>query len=327
MQEDRLFSVIITAYNIEEYIVTAINSVLGQTYSAFEIIVVDDGSSDATVVRAQTVLCEQNNVQVITQENKGPGGARNTGILAATGDYIVFLDGDDWLLETALNLFKQQVESMPDAVFSNKGWFYDKDKSYTSDLVFTKSTQGSVSAGRELLRRYAVPAKAFKRDFLLSNKILFPEGMAWEDYPFSYKVLAKANSINVITDETYIARKRYSENKSLTQKKRLGEFFLNSRFQQIDMDINIVNNSKLPVIFKGLNINNMEFETRLMADIMYLVDEPDKQVSIRSMLMIKDYISDKKLLIFDNVSEPVKYIYQAILDENMLEIIKGIKQL
>lgn len=328
MQENRLFSVIITAYNIEEYIDKAISSVLEQSYSAFEIIVVDDGSCDATAVYAQQALGNKKHTQVIIQKNKGPGGARNTGILSAMGDYIVFLDGDDWLLKTALSEFKQQIDStLPDAVFSNKMWFDEKDNYYKSDLVFSKSTQGTVRAGRELLRRYAVPGKVFKREFLLVNNILFPEGMVWEDYPFSYQVLSKATLIHIITDETYVARKRDSTNKSVTQKKRLDKFFLQSRFRQIDMDLHIVNHSMLPLIFKGLNINQMEFEKRLMVDIMYLVDEADQPLATQAVLLIKHYISDKKSIIFDNVSEPVKRIYQAILDENMPAIIMGIQQL
>ncbi|MCX6051261.1 MAG: glycosyltransferase [Campylobacterales bacterium] len=320
------FSVIVTAYNIQEYIFQALDSVLRQTYPAFEIIVIDDGSTDATFKLATKKLEGIKNSKVIKQENRGPGGARNKGIAAAIGDYIVFLDGDDWLIETALSVLKSQAESHPDAIFCNRTWFHEKESKYESDIVFTKTTQGEVASGRELLRRYAVPAKAFKREFLIINQILFPEKMVWEDYPFSYNVLAKAQTINVATEVIYVARKRDGNNESMTQKKRLGEFFLQSRFRQIDMDREIISNSHLSTIFKGYDFNNLEFETRLMMDIKYLARETDIDILTHAIKRFKSYIHDNKKLIFSCVSTPAQKIYKAILKEDFSSAIIFIRK-
>lgn len=322
-----MFSVIIIVYNIQEYITQAIDSVLQQTYPAFEIIIVDDGSSDSTFEIATKALEGVKNSKVIRQENKGPGGARNRGIVAATGDYIVFLDGDDWLMESALDIFKLQLDSVPDAIFSNRTLFYEKDKSFKSDLVFTKSTQGKVAVGRELMRRIAITAKVFRREFLTLNKILFPEKMAWEDYPFSYSVLAKAKTINVITDVTYVYRKRLGSNASLTQENRLSEFFLQSRFRQIDMSREIFNNSLLPTIFKNFDFEKLEFDFYLMLDIKHLAKEANSDTLSHAMKRFKNFIQDNQEIIFKSVSLEVQKIYTAILDEDLGTTIALIREL
>jgi len=324
--DDYNFSVIITAYNIQEYIEKAIHSVLEQSYSAFEIIVVDDGSVDETANIAIKALTRTKNSQVFRQKNKGPGGARNRGIAAATGDYLVFLDGDDWILENALEIFNTELSTGPDAIFSNRCWFYEKSNKFVADNVFTKSTQGPVVPKRELLRRYAVPGKAFKREFLILNQIFFPEGMVWEDYPFSYNVLAKAENISVIIDVTYVARKRHGVNQSMTQKRRLGEFFLQSRFRQIDMDRSIIKNSSLPLIFKNFNFDKMEFDNRLMKDVIYLEKEKDDEIVLHALKRLKNYIFDNQKIIMNNVSMTVEKIYTSILAENLVDTIKYIQQ-
>ncbi len=99
----KLVSVIIPAYNIAEYLSESIDSVLNQTYQHFEVIIVDDGSTDNTADVVNKYVKSQANVKYIHQENKGPGAARNKGIKEAKGEYIAFLDADDiWFPEKVL---------------------------------------------------------------------------------------------------------------------------------------------------------------------------------------------------------------------------------
>ncbi len=95
-------SAVLPAYNAEDYIARAIDSVLNQTFPAFEIIVVDDGSTDST---AEVIKGYGDNVRYIYQDNSGASVARNTGVKAANGDWIAFLDGDDEWLEKHIELF------------------------------------------------------------------------------------------------------------------------------------------------------------------------------------------------------------------------------
>ena len=103
---NKKISVIIPVYNTNpEFLQKAINSVLNQTYKNIEVIIVNDGSTDNNTLNFLKTL-DNKNINIINQENKGLGGARNTGINSATGDYIGFLDADDWLDKNFSNIVK-----------------------------------------------------------------------------------------------------------------------------------------------------------------------------------------------------------------------------
>ena len=96
MSNEITFSVIIPVYNTEKYLGKCLDSLLNQSYSNFEALIVNDGSTDASEEVIKQYL-NDSRITLISQENKGLGGARNTGILAAKGEYLVFLDSDDYL--------------------------------------------------------------------------------------------------------------------------------------------------------------------------------------------------------------------------------------
>lgn len=113
MNDAALISVIIPCYNHGKFLAKAIKSVLEQDHKNTEIIVVDDGSADDTRLQAEKF----NNVKYIYQHNQGLSAARNTGIAASSGEYLVFLDADDWLAEHALTINLKQLQSVPSAAF------------------------------------------------------------------------------------------------------------------------------------------------------------------------------------------------------------------
>ena len=101
-------SIIIPVYNVEKYLPKCLESVLGQTYADLEIICVDDGTPDRSAAVILSYAEKDRRINLISQENQGLSGARNTGIGSATGKYIIFLDGDDWIepetVETAVGM-------------------------------------------------------------------------------------------------------------------------------------------------------------------------------------------------------------------------------
>lgn len=104
-------SVIIPAYNAEDYISQCISSVLSQTLSDIEVIVVDDGSTDKTPDIVEELSASDARLRLIRQENQYAGAARNTGIKAAGGDYLYFLDADDWIESNALEAMRDAGDS------------------------------------------------------------------------------------------------------------------------------------------------------------------------------------------------------------------------
>lgn len=95
-EEEKLISIIVAAYNIKAYLPRCLDSLIGQSYQKLEIIVVDDGSEDDTGKICDRYAEKDPRIKVIHQENQGLSGARNTGLSIATGDYIGYVDGDDW---------------------------------------------------------------------------------------------------------------------------------------------------------------------------------------------------------------------------------------
>ena len=90
------FSVIIPVYNVEKYLDTCMESVLCQSFSDFEVLLIDDGATDSSGAMCDAWAVKDTRIRVIHQENQGLSGARNTGIREASGDYLMFLDSDDW---------------------------------------------------------------------------------------------------------------------------------------------------------------------------------------------------------------------------------------
>lgn len=147
-------SIIIPVYNVEKFLPKCLESVIGQTYADLEIICVDDGTPDGSAAVILSYAEKDRRVKLISQKNQGLSGARNTGIKSATGEYIAFLDGDDWLdpetIETAVSAAEKNnadvvmwgyVREFPDRS--------DEKKIFDTDKVFDEN------GCRELHRRMA----------------------------------------------------------------------------------------------------------------------------------------------------------------------------
>jgi len=120
-----MFSVIIPLYNKAPYVAKAIESVLGQTYRDFEVIVIDDGSTDQSLEVAKTF--ENKSITIISQPNSGVSTARNNGVKLAKHPYICFLDADDWWHPTFLEEMKRLITDFPDAGIYGSGYYIVKN--------------------------------------------------------------------------------------------------------------------------------------------------------------------------------------------------------
>lgn len=186
---DIKFSVIIASYNIEDYIKRSIESVLSQTFKNYEIIVVDDGSTDNT---ENEILKYADKLTYIQHEScRYLGGVRNTGIEKAKGKYIIFLDGDDYLnndhaLENLDNLIKDQDV---DVVYMG----FEMTGKKTGLIIPSEENCSKVFriAGDRYTNAWS---KCWNREFLLKNNLRFPENRYYEDVVFIYNAIMKSNS-------------------------------------------------------------------------------------------------------------------------------------
>lgn len=209
-------SVILTAFNEEKYIRKAIESILTQTLSDFELIVVNDGSTDSTLDIINGFDDER--ITVINQENSGPGASRNRALELANGEYIMYLDGDDWYREDALEIAYNEAKSKDtDFTFYQMINYDDKTgEIYENDWfnlnIFDETFENTTFSIRDFEGSIfdlsvGVCQKIYNASFLRRIDARFPEGIFFEDMPFFYYVLLKAERISIIKRHLYYRRK------------------------------------------------------------------------------------------------------------------------
>ena len=207
-------SVILPAFNSQKYIGKSIESVLAQTMGDFELIIVNDGSTDNTHDIINSF--NDNRIKIINQSNQGPGAARNNALEFAEGDYIMYLDSDDWFCPDALNVayteitkfstdltFFQMINYDGEKYYGND-WFDMKtfDESFENRAFTPQETPGSIfdlSVG--------VCQKIYSHEFLKRINAKFPQGIFFEDMPFFYYVYLKAERISILKKPLYVRRK------------------------------------------------------------------------------------------------------------------------
>ena len=183
-----MISVIMLTYNRENLVSRAIESILAQTYQDFEFIIVDNGSTDRSGEIAEGYAVKDRRIQVIHRRRGNIGAGRNTGLDAARGEYLTFIDDDDWaepdFLEFLLNLLEENHTDISICGAADKA--FDEKKIMTPEEALI-----------ELMwrKRYnmAFPTKLFRRE--LADTLRFPEDGAYDDIALMYKLLAGAKRV------------------------------------------------------------------------------------------------------------------------------------
>ena len=197
-------SMIVPVYQVEKYIAQCIESVLNQTFQDFELILIDDGSKDTSGIICDSYAAKDDRIIVIHTENKGAAAARNTGLERASGRYITFLDGDDYLAENMIARLHEVIEhSEYDMVVSDFLNLLPDEKDN-----FIVHLQERTVNGRDVLehlkneKTYGVWTvvwnKIYNREVL--ENLRFPDGKYFEDEFFSNQLYLKSNQIHVIPD-------------------------------------------------------------------------------------------------------------------------------
>lgn len=216
-----LFSIIIPVYNSQNYIKKCVLSVINQTYKDWEIIIVDDGSTDKSGEICDTLAKTNNKIKVHHKKNAGVSSARNVGIELASGERVMFLDSDDELEPNTLEVLFNEISkydydvigwalktnTVPSQYFPlNKTFTYAKreDDELLDDLR-CRAFGGASRNGKRDYSMHFIVTKAIKREFILQNKIRFNENLKYhEDTLFCIEVMEKAKSIAGINQYLYI---------------------------------------------------------------------------------------------------------------------------
>lgn len=200
-------SVIVPVYNIEHYIEECIKSILNQTFKEFELLLVDDGSTDSSLNICRGYEKKDNRIKVIHKKNGGLSDARNVGIEKACGKYICFIDGDDFIANDTLeNMYNLILKNNSQIAVCNMVRYYEDED---TGVFYRPSEKNIVLEGKDRFKTLEQPSvcnKMFKTD--LFDGVRFPYGKYYEDTFVYHELVMKANSVVLTGKDSYYYRCR-----------------------------------------------------------------------------------------------------------------------
>lgn len=212
-----LVSIVIPVYNVEKYLKECVDSAINQTYKNIEIILVDDGSKDNSGKICDEYKEKDERVIVIHKENGGLSDARNCGMANANGEYIYFLDSDDYILENTISeLLEKAIENSSDFVFFGATSFLDDDTSVKKTMTYDRKGDYGTSSGPEMINRLynngdfytAIPLMFYRKSFIDKNNLEFYCGILHEDNLFSVQAFLAAKTVTHLNKIFYQRRMR-----------------------------------------------------------------------------------------------------------------------
>lgn len=299
-----LISVIIPVYNSEKYLKQCLDSVINQTYNNLEIIVVNDGSTDKSLEIIKSY--KDSRIKLINKENGGVSSARNVGLKEATGEYIMFVDSDDYL--TNNNVIEELIDSTNNGDIVRYNYLTLNNGQLIKDN-FVDSLNNTYESGEFFLLDVLNKKKdygwflwqyMFKRS--LWEGIVFPNRVIFEDLSTIFKVILKANKVSVINNNIYTYRENnLSVTKNVTYNKCLQ--LIDSMKDSIEYVNKIDINNELKVLLNN-NFSYGYVSEMLLVD--YLNKEEKKEIN-RLLIKNKDisnniiYGKQKLLLKLSNI--------------------------
>lgn len=209
-------SVIVPVYNAEKYINECVSSIASQTYKDIEILLVDDGSKDNCPQICDNLAQGDKRISVFHKRNGGASEARNYGIQRAVGEYIIFVDADDFIIgEKSLESLINNLESLGevDCLCFNCSYYHTDDNEFRQWNPFKKGMLKTIPKNKALIDLVEIGSfpcspcmKLLKRTFLIDNALYFQPGITAEDIPWFIDVLDKADSIRFLDLYAYAYR-------------------------------------------------------------------------------------------------------------------------
>lgn len=198
----RLLSIIIPVYNVERWLDRCLTSILEQhiSWDICEIILVDDGSKDSSAEICDRYAAKYSNIRVIHQQNQGLSQARNNGMAEATGEYVWFIDSDDWICPDTLGRLIELVgKKQTDVLCFSLQLVDELNKVIPFPIQIPDRYDGARISGRDFVLSVSMPPAAwlalYRRQFLIDSKLIFLKGVLHEDMEFTTRAYALAGKI------------------------------------------------------------------------------------------------------------------------------------
>ena len=220
-------SIVIPVYNVEQYLRDCLDSVLKQTMPDWEAVCVNDGSTDWSSVVLEEYAGKDNRIKVIVKSNGGLSSARNTGLDAAKGEYVLFLDSDDWLEPNALQTLADHLDGEDMVCFSGRRFFEETGAYHPADSLSEKDYLTGMDYYNENALQHrdfafvCAVLRLYNRSFLVEHGLRFKEGIFHEDNLFTPQTCYYAHRVKVIDKCLYNYRVRPHSITTTADTKRL----------------------------------------------------------------------------------------------------------
>lgn len=225
MKDKPLVSIIIPVYNVSKYLARCVDSILRQTYSNFELLLIDDGSTDDSGSICEMYACADLRIKVFHKKNGGPSSSRNYGLDVSNGDWIIFIDSDDYVSDDYIETFFKYNKSFDEKIHVVQGFHvFSNDKSidykeihysYTELYINDNKINYSIERNR-LFHSWAVWGKLFSKHIIDEYNIRFNEKVyVFEDGMFWHRYILCVQEIIYLTEQNYYYY-RPKDSKSIT---------------------------------------------------------------------------------------------------------------
>lgn len=311
------FSVIIPVYNVEKYLKQCVDSVLSQSCDDFEIILVDDGSTDSSGEICNYYAQHYSCVHVIHKKNGGLSSSRNTGLRAAVGKYVLFLDSDDFYskLDILQNIKQMTQVNNYDFVLFRMAKYYTDDEiidyygEYDAHIMEWSKVEIFSYIVRQNKQLATACNKAIRRELLCERQIFFPLGTISEDVPWVIRLFEESCTIGIINSIAYMYRQ-----------KRKGSISSEVSQKKIEQLFNIVKSLSQEYIMRNDEFGKtvMSFTAYEFAIVLYLVALSSESIDtneIQEYCWLLKYAKDRKTCL-------VKWVYTLLGFKKMLRLMR-----
>ncbi|MHC6176478.1 bifunctional glycosyltransferase/CDP-glycerol:glycerophosphate glycerophosphotransferase [Glutamicibacter sp. X7] len=315
-----LISIVVPVYNVQRYIGMTIESVLEQEYENFELILIDDGSTDESGAICDEYAARDERLRVSHVPNAGVSAARNTGIALAKGEYLAFIDGDDLLYPYSLQLMIEQALASGADVVSGNVHRFKGPKSWQSwhhrSSHATDRLDASLDDVPELLYDTVVWNKLYRMDFWKKQGYSFPVGVIFEDIHLAFRAYNEANHVDILSTPIYQWRVREEESSATQQKGNVKNV--------VDREL------ALGLLWKDLRAKgnrtlNQTFLTKLIEGDLWFnvsgISEDSQEFNEALCRLVKTYWRKVPTSLRGLISQERRSIYNALARGKALEVL------
>ena len=309
-----MISVIIPVFNVEEYLHVCLNSLLNQSYEDFEVICIDDASTDSSLEILEYFAKKDSRIKILKNDsNKGPGYSRNLGLNISKGKYIAFLDGDDWFSSNAFEILleKSEKDNLDVLMFRNIVYYQNSkrfgmeayyDMDYLNEFESKVFNHFDLDKKKFFSMSNAPWNKIYLKSFLDENNIRFTnKNLIHEDNPFFYKVITSAKRVSRIKTYLHCRRRRPESITTLTNER----VFDNIEISYLIIEIFLEN----PQLYEYYKKEVLTFIFASLLNWKYeLIEDNLKKEFYNEVLKVYEIFYNKYNLkqdIFENVSKDI----------------------